>query len=259
MKNKVALIGAGEVGGVFARGFLKLGHPVYPITRDVDLTKAHKEIVDPETVIVGVGEKDFDSVMKQIPKEWHDRLVLIQNELLPKDWKQYGIDNPTVVSVWFEKKQPNDFKEIIPCPVYGPQADLVEAALKTLGISCKKCATEEDILGELIIKNLYILTTNISGLEVGGNVGELWKEHQDFARLVANDVLDIQFNLVNQELDRDRLIKDMVKAFEGDLEHKCMGRSAPARIERAISQADEANLEVITLREIHEKKSKVVS
>ena len=50
----------------------------------------------------------------------------------------------------------------------------------------------------------------------------------------------------------------MVKAFEGDLEHKCMGRSAPARLERAISQADEANLEVMTLRGIYEKKSKAV-
>ena len=38
MKNKVVLIGVGEVGGVFARGFLKLGHSVYPVTRDVDLS-----------------------------------------------------------------------------------------------------------------------------------------------------------------------------------------------------------------------------
>jgi hypothetical protein len=42
----------------------------------------------------------------------------------------------------------------------------------------------------------------------------------------------------------------MLAAFDGDPEHKCMGRSAPARLARAIRQADEAGLDVPRLREI---------
>ena len=107
-----------------------------------------------------------------------------------------------------------------------------------------------ELLHELVLKNLYILTTNISGLKVGGNVGELWSNHEDLARAVANDVLDIQFKLINQELDREALIQSMVTAFQGDLQHKCMGRSAPARLERALSQAKEFGLDIPNLKDI---------
>ena len=86
------------------------------------------------------------------------------------------------------------------------------------------------------------MTVNIAGLKVGGTVGELWEKHQEFARAVADDVMDIQFRLCEQNLDRAKLIAAMVNAFNGDLDHKCMGRSAPARLARAISQADEYGL-----------------
>ena len=33
MKNPVVVVGIGEMGSVFARGFLRLGHPAYPVTR----------------------------------------------------------------------------------------------------------------------------------------------------------------------------------------------------------------------------------
>jgi hypothetical protein len=36
-----------------------------------------------------------------IPSVWRDRLVLLQNELLPRDWQAQRIPNPTVISVWF--------------------------------------------------------------------------------------------------------------------------------------------------------------
>ena len=42
----------------------------------------------------------------------------------------------------------------------------------------------------------------------------------------------------------------MVEGIKGDLQHKCMGRSAPARLARAIQQADQAGLKVPKLREI---------
>ena len=37
MKQSVVVIGMGEMGGVFARGFLKSGHPVIPINRGDDI------------------------------------------------------------------------------------------------------------------------------------------------------------------------------------------------------------------------------
>ena len=81
-------------------------------------------------------------------------------------------------------------------------------------------------------------------------MGELWSQHQAFARQVANEVIDIQAALTGQEFDRERLIQGMLCAFEEDPTHKCVGRSAPARLARAIAQADSLGLGTPTLREL---------
>ena len=97
-------------------------------------------------------------------------------------------------------------------------------------------------------KNVYILTTNIAGLKTGGTVSQLWAQHEAFARQVANEVMDIQDALTGTKHDRDTLIAGMLEAFDGDPEHGCTGRSAPARLARAIRHADEFGLAVPTLR-----------
>lgn len=252
MKKFVILIGVGEMGSVFARGFLRAGYPVLPILRGMDLKDVAEEIPNPEWVVVAVGEKDLQEVLKGTPRVWQDRLVLLQNELLPRDWQAQRIFHPTVISVWFEKKSGQDVKVIIPSPVFGPAADVVKTALGSIGIPCAVLDREADLLFELVLKNLYILTVNIAGLKVGGTVGELWEKHQPLARGIAEDVLDIQFQMIGQELDRRRLIEGMVRAFHGDRTHQCMGRSAPSRLARAIAQADERGLQVSNLRSVFE-------
>ncbi len=253
MKKPVVIIGIGEIGGVFARGFLKLGHPVFPVTRQIPIDDVAAAVPDPELVLVAVGEKDLHPTLETIPASWRDRLVLIQNELLPRDWQQHDIDNPTVISVWFEKKPGMDAKVVVPSPVFGPQAQTVIAALDAVGLPAYALSSADELLFELVRKNLYILTTNIAGLEVGGNVSELWHEHGELARAVAKDVLSIQAWLTGETLDEEKLIDAMVAAFDGDPQHGCMGRSAPARLQRALKIADEAGLEVPALRRIAEK------
>lgn len=250
MKKTVVLIGVGEMGGVFARGFLKLGFPVCPVTRQMDINAVAGEIRDPEAVVVAVAEKDLSSVLNTIPAPWRDRLVLLQNELLPRDWEIHQLQDPTVISVWFEKKAGQDFKVLIPSPVFGPKAQFVHEALTALKIPCRVLSTADELLFELVLKNLYILTVNIAGLLVGGTVSELWQKHQKLTCNVANDVLDIQAWLTKVEFDHVRLLKEMLKAFDGDPQHKCLGRTALARLERALAQADQAQLKVTTLREI---------
>ena len=251
MKKPVVLVGLGEMGSVFARALLRIGHPVYPVTRELPMAKAAEEIADPEAVVIAVAEKDIPQVLAGVPQQWRDRLVLLQNELLPRDWKQHDLEGVTVISVWFEKKPGQDYKVLIPSPVYGPHAKLIADALAAINIPARVLSSPDDLETELVIKNVYILTTNIAGLECGGSVSELWSNHERIARAVADDVMDIQAWLVGHDLDRDKLVAGMLHAFEGDPDHKCMGRSAPARLERALKQADEAGLSVRKLREIH--------
>ncbi|MCW8957185.1 MAG: hypothetical protein OQL09_09905 [Gammaproteobacteria bacterium] len=250
MNKPVVLIGMGEMAGVFARGFLRSGYPVFPLLRGMDLQQQVKQIAEPELVLVAVAENDLHPLLEQIPDVWRDKLLLLQNELLPADWQKHRINQPTVISVWFEKKKGQDAKVIIPSPVYGPKAQLVHDALASIGIASRVLDNEAELLFELVVKNLYILTTNISGLETGGNVGELWAQHRDVAEAVAKDVITIQQALTGETFDVQSLMDAMLVAFEGDHQHMCMGRSASGRLQRALALANEKNIEVPKLQAI---------
>jgi ketopantoate reductase len=240
------VIGLGEMGGVFARALLKAGHIVVPVTRHTDLEATAAAFPDPEVVLITVGESDLAEVLAALPATWKRRAALLQNELLPRDWEAHGIIDPTIAVVWFEKKPGQDVKVIIPSPIGGPYASELSAALDAIDIPSSVVADAADLTAELVTKNLYILTVNIGGLTTGGTVDELWNGHRDFAVEVAEEVLAIQAWLAGRDLDGPRHIAGMEEAIAGDPEHKATGRSAPARLARALHNA--AHAEIATPR-----------
>lgn len=252
MKDPIVVIGIGEIGSVFTRGFLKTGHPVYPVTRDMDFNQAIKRVPEPVLVLVAVGETDLQDVLTKIPESWKSNVALIQNELLPQDWQKQGYKNPTVASIWFEKKKGQDVKIVVASPIYGAHAGLMKSALDILSIPSVVLTDDDQLLFELVRKNYYILASNICGLKTGGTVSELWENHESLVRNVLHDIHAIQEYLSGQILDADALLKAMLVAFDGDPEHGCMGRSAPARLQRAIELAKEGNITVTNLLEISE-------
>ncbi len=142
---------------------------------------------------------------------------------------------------------------ILPTPVGGPGAGIVVNALGSIDIPAREVGGLEELEYELVRKNLYILTANIAGLETGGTVGALWSDHRDLASGVATEVLAIQEHLVGHPLDRAALISGMVEAFEGDPDHGTTGRSAPARLARALRHASDAGLDVPLLHDLAER------
>jgi len=250
IKKPIVIIGLGEMGGVFARAFLRLGHPVYPIGREGDILSLSQAWLEPEMVLVAVGEKDLPTILESIPSCWRNKLTLLQNELLPKDWQCQGLDNPTVISVWFEKKPGQEAKVIIPSPCFGPHAALLSQALGAINITSRELNSDAELLFELALKNLYILTSNICGLSVGGTVSELWAQHRPLASSVAKEIIETQQAMTGEKFDHEALIKAMCEAFSGDPEHQCMGRSAPTRLKRALQHAAEYQLTTPALYEI---------
>ncbi len=250
MKPSIVIIGMGELAGVFARGFLKSGYPVIPVRRQDDMLQISADINPPALVLLAVGEKDFDSALGQVPEIWRNSLVLLQNELLPSNWKAHDIVEPTVISVWFEKKSGQDYKVVVSSPVYGPRSGILIEALSALEIPVHELPNKADLLFELIRKNLYILTTNICGLESGGNVRDLWKNNAILMNRVFDDVLRIQQALSGVNFNRDHLLNAVLNAFEGDPEHACMGRSAAQRLQRALETAEKFELDVPELKRI---------
>ncbi|MCS5591996.1 MAG: hypothetical protein NZ775_05695 [Gammaproteobacteria bacterium] len=251
MKKPIVVLGIGELGSVFARAFLKNNHPVYPITRATDVGEL-KASIDPELVLICTAEGDLQSALSSIPDEWKDRVAMMQNELLPRDWKSHNFTDPTVISVWFEKKKGMDSKVLISSPAYGSKAKILTESLALIDIPAHVVADDDALLFELVLKNLYILTTNITGIaiEPGANVDDLRNNHLELMREVSKDVLTLQAQLTGQTFNESQLEKGMIKAFEGDLEHGCMGRSAPARLNRALELANEFDVKVPTLQKI---------
>lgn len=249
-KSPIITWGMGELGSVISRGFLKLGHPVYPVTRDNPIDLWLEGGINPLTLLIAVGEADLHSVLRQIPTQWKDRVILIQNELLPQDWQAAQLINPTVLSVWFEKKPGMDSKVVQSSPVFGPHAQEVVQALAKLKLPAVELNSTDALVYELVVKNLYILTTNIAGLKVGGNVSDLENKHSKLLNEVAKDVIDLQEALCHKTFDRAALMDSLKMAFHGDLHHQCLGRSGPARLKRALALGDEHKLSLQTLRKI---------
>lgn len=242
MNDPIIIIGVGEIGAVLGRGLLRAGHPVYPVTRNMPLADAHRINPEPMAVILAVGEAQLQDCLHAMPTTWRDKLVLLQNELLPRDWAVHNLLNPTTMSVWFEKKKGSDSKPLLPTPVFGAHAGLICKAMNEVSLPVREVSGMDEMTWELVRKNVYILTTNIAGLLVGGTVHELWDAHEALVREVANEVIDLQEWLTGQTFERETLIQGMLAGFEGDPEHKCMGRSAPARLERALHMSQHAGL-----------------
>ena len=97
-----------------------------------------------------------------------------------------------------------------------------------------------------VLSDSRILTINIAGLRVGCKAGELWAR----ACRIGNDVISLQEALTGRCFDREAPFAVLVKAFEGDPSHGCMGRSAPARFVRTLD--DEAERQGLELPALHE-------
>ena len=252
MKKPVVIIGIGELAGVFAKAFLRSGYAIYPIIRTMKIGEEAAHQPDPQLVLVAVAEKDFQEVMRTIPEPWRNKLVLIQNELLPRDWEKFGIRQPTVMSVWFEKKKGMDYHPLIPSPVFGPEAELIARALTGIDIPCKVLNSEEELIFELVLKNVFVFTINIAGLMLpeGTTTEMLWQNHRELALDVASDVIDLQEYATGKKFARDQLTSGFIAGIKGDPNHKCRGRSAPGRLQRAVSMAEAAGLDVPVLKDI---------
>ncbi len=259
MKAPVAIVGIGELGSVFARGFLRCGHPVYPVLRSMDIGQEAVAMPQLEAVLVATGEADLYAVLQHLPAKWRQQVMLLQNELLPRDWLQHGITQPTVIAVWFEKKKGMDVKILLPSPVFGPHAPLIVEALQSIDIPTRLITDEGSMLFELVAKNVYILTTNIAGLVLppGATVHYLHHQAREWKEAVAKEVIEIQFGLIGGRLEAhggiQALMRQLDQAIEADLQHKCKGRSASARLARALAQAQALAISVPTLQCIAEQ------
>jgi len=200
-------------------------------------------------VVVAVGEKDLDRVLRSVPEILKNRIVLLQNNLLKPDWVRHGILDPTILVVWLDKKPGRPAISVLPNKAFGPHSQLVAQSLNILDIETQSFPLEQ-LDRALVAKNLYIHTINIAGLRVGGTVGTLWNDHRPLVDAIACEIFEIQCCRLERTLDLSLIMADMLEGFYGDMNHLCMGRTAGNRLSNALAFADVYELAVPTLRAI---------
>ncbi len=250
MDKTIVIIGIGELGGEFARGFLRCGYAVHPVTRHMSIAEQATIIPNPALVLVAVPEAQLDTILAQIPLPWKKRLCLIQNELLPEHWLSHQIQNPTVAVVWFEKKIGMALTNILYTPVYGPHSALVLQALAEINIPGKLLTDDNELLYELLRKSLYIFTVNICGLVENTTVKQLWYDNTGLARSVAEEIIQILLAVTGSAISSDKLIHGMVEGIDDCPGRYCQGRRAKPRLERALQLADSYQIACPVLKKI---------
>ncbi|MGD2160009.1 MAG: hypothetical protein PVG12_06680 [Gammaproteobacteria bacterium] len=123
-------------------------------------------------------------------------------------------------------------------PVFNIHARLAADALFAIDIATRVLANVEALLFELVVKNVYMLTTNIAGLETDGNIGELWSRHREFATEVANEIISLQEQLAGQQPGSHLLMAAWCGHSKVILNTNAW-IATPARLERALERADE--------------------
>lgn len=243
----IAIVGMGQLGSVFAHAFLRGGRRVVPVNRGDDpraLDLVPK--LDIELALVAVGEAQLQRVVKTLPTTWP--LALVQNGLLPGDWATWKAE-PTVAVVWFEKKRTIALNVIQSSPIAGPHASALVEVLAGIDVPAHE-VTRDALVEELVLKNVYIVGFNVLGLEHEGTVGELWSEHRSAVDAIASDVLAVQEAVLGRTVDRARILDGLRAAVEGDPSHGARGRTAPARLERVLAEADAHGVDAKALRSL---------
>ena len=68
----MVVVGIGERGSVFERGFVRPGHPLYPLARDTQTGERAKQLAEPALVVIAVAEKGCHQGLKYLPQSDRD-------------------------------------------------------------------------------------------------------------------------------------------------------------------------------------------
>jgi ketopantoate reductase len=251
--QETLVVGMGEIGSVFALGLLRRGYTVVPILRSTPVETILARPSNPSLCVVAVAEDDLDHVLDGWARRYADRWVLMQNELRPSEWERRGLDTPTVAVVWFEKKPGREPHTIVSTPVHGPHAQVVISALSSLGLPVHHEPDREQLLFELCLKNLYILSMNFAGLEYPTDVGTIWHEHRPYLDQICIEVLELEAAQMQRNLPTQSLCIELERVIMADPRHVAAGRNALARLHRSRRTAKRLGIVTPTLDAIAAK------
>jgi hypothetical protein len=248
--REALVVGMGELGSVFSLGLLRRGYSVTPVLRTTPTETILTRPIQPSLCVIAVTEDDLSNVLDGWARRYSDGWVLMQNELRPSEWERRGLSTPTVAVVWFEKKAGRLPKPIVSTPVHGPHALVIVDALTAVGIPAHHEPDREQLLFELCLKNLYVLSMNFVGLVHPYDVGTVWYDHRAYLDQICAEVLELEAAQMQRNLPTQSLCIELERIIVADPRHAAAGRSAMSRLNRSLRTAKRLGLRTPTLDEI---------
>lgn len=248
--REALVVGMGQLGSVFSLGLLHRGYSVTPVLRDTPADAILARPTQPSLCVIAVTEDELPNVLDGWARRYSDGWVLIQNELRPSEWERRGLATPTVAVVWFEKKPGRDAHPIVSTPVHGPHAPIIVDALTSLGLPAHLEPDREQLLFELCLKNLYILSMNFVGLVFPYDVGTVWYDHRAYLDQICAEILELEAAQMQRNLPTQSLCIELERIIVADPRHAAAGRSALSRLNRSLRTAKQLGIKTPTLDEI---------
>ena len=245
-----AVIGLGNLGRLYAGGWLRAGYAVHPIGRRTDARAVLNGLPERTPLLCAVGEASLANAVEAVPPARRGDLIFVQNELFPEDLQRLGTPDATIAVVWTLVKA--GFPLILGrrLAVTGPQEEAFAEACAAL---------EHPVLAgapigwECATKYAFIVAMNALGLLRADTLGAWLADDPERVEALIADACRVALARIGApETDLARAVAEVAEGVEGFRALPCRGRSSAARVARALNTAETLGIHIPALRDAAE-------
>jgi hypothetical protein len=245
----LVIVGLGELGRWLGAGALGTGMRVTPVLRNTPLEPVWASVPVETPIVVAVSEDALDDVLAHVPSARHAELVLLQNELFPSRYAHLDAA-PAVLVPWLLKKRGLPQIVIRPTPVFGRHAALIAELCTALHVPCEPLPDADALARALADKYTFILSINALGTLHDLTLGTFLHEHPELTRAVAMEAGRLSARLSGTPIDDARSEACVLEGMGAMAQIGARGRTARARVLRALERAQHLGLPMPKLEEI---------
>lgn len=246
----LVIYGLGELGQLYGAAALRAGMRVTPIIRASAPDQVLAALPSDVPVLVAVAENALDEVLPKLGQTRAESVILLQNELFPAQWQRHGLA-PTVLVPWLLKKRGTALTVARETPVYGRLARLVCELHAALDIPAVELSSEASLRQAIVEKYAFILTINALGVLRDRTLALWLQEDRGRVRALAEEATVLGAALCGEPaIDHARCIRAVEEGMHALATMTARGRSAPARVARALEHARTLGLSLPELSQL---------
>jgi hypothetical protein len=247
--RELVVYGLGELGQLYGAAALRAGLRVTPITRASDPERVLSNCSPEAPILIAVGERALPDVLAGLGVRAANRVVLLQNELFPSQYRGLSA-HPTVLVPWLLKKPGMPLLVARPTPVFGPFAELVSELHRAIEVPSLVLSSERELHQALVDKYAFILTINALGVLRDRTLAVWLQEDPRTVEALAQEATELGARLCESDIDPAQAKRAVTEGMRALGTISARGRTAPERVARAREQAAHLGLQLPELARV---------